>query len=75
MCGDITDSVTNSPLKGMLLQTSDRYGWGPEVAPGYYKRVIINYDFPVCISSGYTPPGMLGVIGNPVYQISSFGVR
>jgi hypothetical protein len=75
VCGDISESVTYLPREGGLLHPADRYGWGPQVAPGDYQSVVIGYDFSVCVFPSYSGPYPLGVIGNVGNQISSFGVH
>jgi hypothetical protein len=73
VCGTVREMVANIPAQGTLVQTRDRYGWGPDVAPGTYPFITTDYDSPVCIYqqvAGY--PG-LAAFGTPGYQVASVG--
>jgi hypothetical protein len=78
VCGDIVETTASTPPtpNQVLIQSRSRDKWGPEIAPGLYRRITATWEWAVCVYP-YGSGGLLGVGGNLSggYIIHSTGHR
>jgi hypothetical protein len=75
-CQPVRETVVYTPLHGSrIVQDRFRRNWGPEMAPGHYRRVISHDTWQTCFLVPSAPSGRIAVINNDIGGARPVGIR